>query len=303
MFRNTYDSDNTVFSPQGRLHQVEYALEAVKQGSAAVGLRSKTHSVLLALKRSTGELASYQQKMFRIDDHVGIAIAGLTSDARVLSNFMRQQAMSSKMVFNRPVPVNRLVSAIADKAQVNTQEYGRRPYGVGFLVIGQDQTGPHLYEFSPSGNSYEYYAMSIGARSQSAKTYLEKHYESFEDGADNFLSASTQQLLTEHSPMHAFLIRDLPPPSASLEDLIRHGLHALRETLQQDKELTINNTSIGLVGPASAHETGVPPSGSFRILEGDSIQPFLDTMIAKDTGAAPAAPAAAVGDEDVQMAG
>ncbi|KAF8974674.1 hypothetical protein BDZ97DRAFT_1911835 [Flammula alnicola] len=223
MFRNTYDSDNTVFSPQGRLHQVEYALEAVKQGSAAVGLRSKTHAVLLALKRSTGELASYQQKMFRIDDHVGIAIAGLTSDARVLSNFMRQQAMSSKMIFNRPIPVNRLVSSIADKAQVNTQEYGRRPYGVGFLVIGQDNAGPHLYEFSPSGNSYEYYAMSIGARSQSAKTYLEKHYESFAD--------------------------------CSLEDLVRHGLHALRETLQQDKELNINNTSIGIVGPKSEHET------------------------------------------------
>ncbi|KAG6826795.1 hypothetical protein H0H92_014378 [Tricholoma furcatifolium] len=278
MFRNTYDSDNTVFSPQGRLHQVEYALEAVKQGSAAVGLRSKTHSVLLALKRSTGELASYQQKMFRIDDHVGIAIAGLTSDARVLSNFMRQQAMSSKMVFSRPIPVNRLVSAIADKAQVNTQEYGRRPYGVGFLVIGQDQTGPHLYEFSPSGNSYEYYAMSIGARSQSAKTYLEKHYESFED--------------------------------ASLEDLIRHGLHALRETLQQDKELTVNNTSIGLVGPASAHETAVLPGGPFRILEGEVIQPFLDSMIAKDSSALPvpsaAAPAAAgagTRDEDVQMSG
>ena len=64
---------------------------------------------------------------------------------------------------------------------MNTQEYGRRPYGVGFLVIGQDQTGPHLFEFSPSGNSYEYFAMSIGARSQSAKTYLEKHFESFAD--------------------------------------------------------------------------------------------------------------------------
>lgn len=102
------------------------------------------------------------------------------------------------MMFNRPMPVNRLVSSIADsmclvafswlmlisliiEAQVNTQEYGRRPYGVGFLVIGQDQSGPHLFEFSPSGNSYEYYAMSIGARSQSAKTYLEKHYESFAD--------------------------------------------------------------------------------------------------------------------------
>ncbi|KAK1228889.1 Proteasome subunit alpha type-6 [Marasmius sp. AFHP31] len=270
MFRNTYDSDNTVFSPQGRLHQVEYALEAVKQGSAAVGLRSKTHSILLALKRSSGELASYQQKMFRIDDHVGIAIAGLTSDARVLSNFMRQQAMSSKMAFNRPIPVNRLVSSIADKAQVNTQEYGRRPYGVGFLVIGQDQSGPHLYEFSPSGSAYEYYAMSIGARSQSAKTYLEKHYESFSD--------------------------------CSLEELITHGLHALRETLQQDKALNINNTSIGILGPASQHEidgnVNVPSGGGFRILEGEVLQPFLDTMVPKE---APAAPAATSTDDDVQM--
>jgi 20S proteasome subunit alpha 6 len=130
-----------------------------------------------------------------------LQILGVVHYPTVFSNFMRQQAMSSKMIFNRPVPVNRLVSSIADsssyrcaaghkilmcvlssEAQVNTQEYGRRPYGVGFLVIGQDQSGPHLYEFSPSGNSYEYYAMSIGARSQSAKTYLEKHYKSFEDG-------------------------------------------------------------------------------------------------------------------------
>ena len=74
-----------------------------------------------------------------------------------------------------------MISNPPPEAQVNTQEYGRRPYGVGFLVIGQDESGPHLYEFAPSGNSYEYYAMSIGARSQSAKTYLEKHYEKFMD--------------------------------------------------------------------------------------------------------------------------
>ncbi|KAL1681374.1 nucleophile aminohydrolase [Schizophyllum commune] len=209
--------------------------------------------------------------MFRIDDHVGIAIAGLTSDARVLSNFMRQQAMGSRMVFNRPVPVNRLVSSIADKAQVNTQEYGRRPYGVGFLVIGQDESGPHLYEFSPSGNSYEYYAMSIGARSQSAKTYLEKHYESFAD--------------------------------ASLDDLIRHGLHALRETLQQDKELNVNNTSIGIIGAPSENEVHAKPN--FRILENEKVDPFLKTMIPKETPghAAPAAAPQTAGDEDVQMAG
>ncbi|PAV21108.1 20S proteasome subunit [Pyrrhoderma noxium] len=279
MFRNTYDSDNTIFSPQGRIHQVEYALEAVKQGSAAVGLRSKTHSVLLALKRSTGELSSYQQKMFRIDDHIGIAIAGLTSDARVLSNYMRQQAMSEKMIFNRPIPVNRIVTSIADKAQVNTQEYGRRPYGVGFLVIGQDSTGPHLYEFSPSGISYEYYAISIGARSQSAKTYLERHFEEFAD--------------------------------CNLEKLIEHGLHALRETLQQDKELTIQNTSIGIIGPAGAHEKSVPPGGSFRILEEENVEPYIENLPARDGVVPPTAPAAAgaagatappPGDEDVQMA-
>jgi len=184
---------------------------------------------------------------------------------------MRQQAMSSRMVFNRPIPVNRIVAAIADKAQVNTQEYGRRPYGVGFLVIGQDKTGPHLYEFSPSGNSYEYYAMSIGARSQSAKTYLEKHYESFAD--------------------------------CSLEDLIKHGLHALRETLQQDKELTVKNTSIGIVGPAGTHETGVTSEGSFRILEDSVIDPYLKTMVPKETAEPPAAaPPPTTGDDDVQMA-
>ena len=81
------------------------------------------------------------------------------------------------------------------EAQVNTQEYGRRPYGVGFLVIGQDSTGPHLYEFSPSGISYEYYAISIGARSQSAKTYLERHFEEFADCTYNaFIRVYSQSL-------------------------------------------------------------------------------------------------------------
>ena len=98
-----------------------------------------------------------------------------------------------------------------------------------------------------------------------------------------------------------------------LEDLIRHGLHALRETLQQDKELTINNTSIGIIGPAGDHEKVVPPEGPFRILEGEEIDVYLKTMVPKDSGdtAAPAAPPAAPeggaaqppagGDEDVQM--
>ncbi|GAA5945812.1 hypothetical protein JCM3775_006784 [Rhodotorula graminis] len=251
MHRNSYDNDNSTFSPQGRLHQVEYALEAVKQGSACVGLRSDTHVLLLGLKRSTGELASYQKKLIRIDDHLGIAIAGLTSDARVLSNFMRTQAMSSRMLYNRPLPVNRIVNAIADKAQINTQHYGRRPYGVGLLVAGVDDLGPHLYEFSPSGVCLEYFAQSIGARSQSAKTYLEANFASF--------------------------------ASASLDELIKHGLEALRDTLQQDKELSIHNTSIGVVGPA-----GEAP---FQILEGEALAPHLARLSPRDDAPQPTAQA------------
>ncbi|TPX32477.1 hypothetical protein SeMB42_g07613 [Synchytrium endobioticum] len=248
MFRNQYDNDTTTWSPQGRIHQVEYALEAVKQGSAAVGLRSKTHVVLLSLKISPSELASAQKKLVRVDDHLGFAFAGLTSDARVLSNFMRTEAMRSRMVYNRPVPVYRIVAAVCDKAQVNTQRYGRRPYGVGLLVGGFDETGPHLYECSPSGNFFEYVAMSIGARSQSAKTYLEKHYLSFAD--------------------------------ASKDDLIVHGLRALRDTLQSDKELDTTNCYLATVGKGNNYE----------IVEGDALSKYLSVLKSSDgvTGNAPA---------------
>lgn len=84
MFRNQYDNDVTVWSPQGRIHQIEYAMEAVKQGSATVGLKSKTHAVLVALKRAQSELAAHQKKILHVDNHIGISIAGLTADARLL---------------------------------------------------------------------------------------------------------------------------------------------------------------------------------------------------------------------------
>ncbi|KAJ9104265.1 hypothetical protein QFC19_004082 [Naganishia cerealis] len=209
---------------------VEYAQEAVKQGSAAVGLRSKTHAILLTLKRSTGELASYQKKIIKIDDHVGVAIAGLTSDARVLRS------------------LNALFIPEPTGAQANTQQYGKRPYGVGFLVIGKDETGPHLFEFSPAGITYEYHAHSIGARSQSAKTYLEDHHAEYED--------------------------------CSLDELIQHGLSALRDTLQQDKTLTMKNTSIAIIGAATSTVEGATTSKktNFRVLDDEAVEPYLREM-------------------------
>jgi len=216
MFRSQYDGDIVTWSPQGRIHQIEYAMEAVKQGSACVGLKSKTHAVLVSLKRSSSELGAYQKKILKIDEHIGISISGLTADARLLSKFMRTECLNHKFVYEEPIQTVRLVTTVADKSQVHTQKYGRRPYGVGLLVIGYDKTGAHLYETSPSGNFYDYKAMAIGARSQSAKTYLEKNFPEFEN--------------------------------ESLDGLIQHGLLALRETLQSSDELSIKNCAVGIVG-------------------------------------------------------
>ena len=167
MYRNQYDSDITVWSPEGRIHQVEYAMEAVNQGFACVGLKSKTHAVVCALQRSNSELASYQRKIFEIDSHIGVSIAGLTADARVLCKFMRTECLNHKYVYGTPIVGSRLVKRVADsillnnnqliicrkrfsffasvvalnvrqESQVSTQRYGRRPYGIGLLVIAHD---------------------------------------------------------------------------------------------------------------------------------------------------------------------
>jgi len=216
MFRNQYDSDVTVWSPQGRLHQVEYAMEAVKLGSATVGLKSRDYAVLVALKRASSELASYQKKIIPIDDHLGISIAGITADARVLSRYMRQECLNYKYAYDTTYPVSRLIMNLGNKMQTCTQRYDRRPYGVGLLVAGYDDQGPHIFEVVPSANYFNCKAMSIGSRSQSARTYLEKHLHEFID--------------------------------SSKDELIKHGLEALKGTLPNEDLLTNSNISIAIVG-------------------------------------------------------
>ncbi|RXM27159.1 Proteasome subunit alpha type-1 [Acipenser ruthenus] len=147
-FRNQYDNDVTVWSPQGRIHQIEYAMEAVKQGSATVGLKSRTHAVLVALK----------------------------------------------------------------------------------------DMGPHIFQTCPSANYFDCKAMSIGARSQSARTYLERHMDGFLD--------------------------------CNLNELVRHGLHALRETLPAEQDLTTKNVSIGVIAKDM----------EFTIYDDDDVAPFLEGL-------------------------
>jgi len=215
MFRNQYDTDVTTWSPAGRLHQVEYAIEAVKQGSAAVGCKSKTHVVLVSLKRAPhSKLSSYQPKLYKIDDHIGIAIAGLAADGRVLAKYMRSECLSHRYIYESPMQTKRLAIKISDKSQICTQRSSKRPYGVGLLISGIDKTGTHLYQTEPSGNYYSYKAIAIGARSQSAKTYLEKNYQTFDDCDE--------------------------------KTLIKHALTALQSTTGDNSELTSQNTSVSI---------------------------------------------------------
>lgn len=223
MNRNQFDTDVSTWSTDGRLYQVEYAMQSLNQGMCSLGLRSNKYAVLAAIKRSTNELSSFQEKVFKIDDHMGIAIAGLTSDARTLATHMRSECLNYKYLYGSPMVTGRLVAALADKHQKKTMASWRRPYGVGMLVIGADRDGPHLYQTCPSGNFYEYKAMAIGNRSQSAKTYLEKHAEKL-DGL-------------------------------ALEDLIMHALKALEGASNNDEELDASNTSVAVVGVDHAYVT------------------------------------------------
>lgn len=220
-------------------------MEAVKQGSATVGLKSKTHAILVALKRAPSELSAHQKKILPIDSHLGVSISGLTADARALSRFMRTECLNSRFAYDSPLPVSRLVSMIGNKSQIPTQRYGRRPFGVGLLIAGFDDQGPHIYQTCPSANYFDCKAMAIGARSQSARTYLEKH------------------------------LNDLP--ECSLDDMVKHGLRALRDTLPNEVELTTKNCSLGIVGK----------DHSFTVYDDDDVKKYLDMIEGEERSTAP----------------
>lgn len=148
---------------------------------------------------------------------------------------MKQQSLASRLTYDRPILLSEITSRIGERAQTNTQSYGKRPYGVGLLIAGVDAKGPHLFEFQPSGVTQEMVACGIGARSQMARTYLERNLDAFE-GSDR-------------------------------EELIKHALRALKESLSQDKELTVDNTSLAVSGVEEA----------FKLYEGQDVSSWLET--------------------------
>ena len=176
-----YDRAITVFSPDGRLFQVEYARVAVTRGNTTAGLKFKSGIVLMADKKIGSRLVetSSIEKIFQIDEHVGCATSGLVADARVLVDYARLVAQINKVTYAEKMGVDLLVKRICDFKQNYTQYGGVRPFGTALLVGGVDDAGIHLYETDPSGALVSYKAGSIGA---GRNTVMELFEERYQDG-------------------------------------------------------------------------------------------------------------------------
>ena len=158
-----YDRTIAVFSPDGRLFQVEYAKEAVKRGTTSVGIVFKDGVVFATVKTAMNLMVpASAEKIFQIDDHIGAVGAGLLADARVLVNQARVKSQIHKITFDEPIDVWNVAHSIGDRMQISTLYAGLRPYGVSFLLGGVDKSGVHLIESDPSGMLYEWQAYAIG---------------------------------------------------------------------------------------------------------------------------------------------
>lgn len=176
-----YDSRTTTFSPEGRLYQVEYAMEAINNAALAVGILCEDGIVLCAEKKLQSKLLAKpktSEKMYKVDSHIACAVAGLTSDANILINRARLTAQQHFFRFQEPLPVEDLIKSLCNMKQTYTQYGGLRPFGVSFLFAGWDlNRGFQLYHSDPSGNYGGWKATAIGNNSQTARDKLKTDYE------------------------------------------------------------------------------------------------------------------------------
>jgi proteasome alpha subunit len=173
-----YDRAITVFSPDGRLFQVEYAMELVNRGATILALRS-TGGVVLGAEETVDPLeeSEYSWKIFKIDDHVGAAIVGLSSDARILIDQARVHAQSNKLTYDEPIDTEVVTKRICDIKQLYTQHAGVRPFGVSMIFAGVDKTGPRVFGTHPSGTYRGYKARTEGAGRETVFNILKEEYK------------------------------------------------------------------------------------------------------------------------------
>ena len=174
-----YDRAITIFSPDGRLFQVEYARVAVKRGTTAVGIVYGDGVLLAADKNVTSKLMKGEsiEKIYKLDAHIGAATSGLVADARRLIDFARYEAQEEQITYQEPIEIETLTKRISDVKQYYTQWGGARPFGAALIIVGVDDTGPRLFDTDPSGAIGEWTAVAIGSGKQEAEEVFEKDYK------------------------------------------------------------------------------------------------------------------------------
>jgi proteasome alpha subunit len=173
-----YDRAITVFSPDGRLFQVEYALETVNRGATIVGIMCQEGIVLGAEEKLESKLqdSDFSWKIFPVDTHIGAAVVGLGSDARILIDQARVSCQSNRLMYDEPIDVEVLSKRIGDIKQLYTQHAGVRPFGVSIIFGGVDKTGNRLFSTDPSGTYRAYKAVAVGIGRETVEGILKTEY-------------------------------------------------------------------------------------------------------------------------------
>lgn len=193
--QQAYDRGSAMFSPDGRIYQVEYAHEAVSQGAPSVGVRTPAGVVLAVRRRLRSPLLVGEsvEKLHKIDEHIGIASTGHVADGRRLIEFARQQAQVNRLRYEEPMSVESLTKSLTDNIQEFTQMGGTRPFGVSLLIGGVQGDETYLYEADPSGNPTAWKARAVGNNAGAAQEFVEEHYD-VEGGIDTGVELALEAL-------------------------------------------------------------------------------------------------------------
>jgi proteasome alpha subunit len=238
-----YDRAITVFSPDGRLYQVEYAIETVRRGTLAIGIKCKD-GIILAVEEKPRKLQNSEitQKIFQVDDHIGVAAAGYIPDARSQVDNARFFSQSNRMIYDEPIEVESVAKHLADQCQQFTQYAGVRPFGVALIIAGIDKSGSSVFLTDPSGTYISYDAVAIGSGSEQVTEYLEKYYKkdmSLEEAAELAIESiylvSEEKEGTKHVKM-AQILNDTKILTKTLEkDIEKYAIKAKDSAVKRQK--------------------------------------------------------------------
>ncbi|KAM3141609.1 hypothetical protein pb186bvf_006214 [Paramecium bursaria] len=176
-----YDQKTTTFTPDGRLKQVEYALEAINKTGSAIGVLTQEGMILCTEKQEVSHLLEQQkhsEKIYELDKHIFSVVSGLAADANQLIDYAREAAQKYRLVYQENIPLEQLIIRICDIKQYYTQHGGQRPYGTAFLFAGYDKdNGFQLFSTDPSGNYAGWKATAIGQNNLAANSFLKQEYK------------------------------------------------------------------------------------------------------------------------------